>query len=221
MDRNEINTFYNFEVVERFDTEAEAQGLVANFLRKHNYDVEEQVTLPSGNRIDIIASGVFDGILVRLPIEVKPWLYNASDFAAAAFQAQSYSQELGLPVFIGPVMKTAEADRNAWSYSLNSLPLYQNGVEVNQIDAAKKIHDFDHRIYSMMSFMCRMNVGLFRMERDGQGYSFQTEPSPSGFVTKRAKSFRDGYKTHFRPKSWGMREASGSNSRMKRFVEDK
>lgn len=221
MDRNEINTFYHFQVVERFDTEAEAQELVANFLRKHNYDVEEQVTLPSGNRIDIIASGVFDGVLVTLPIEVKPHLDTASDFANAAFQAQSYSQELGLPVFIGPVMKTAEADRKAWAYSLGGLPLYQNGVEVNQIDAAKKIHDFDQRIYSIMSFMCRMNVGLFRMERDGQGYLFQTEPSPTGFVTRRSKTFRDGYKTHFRPKNWGMREVSGSNSRMKRFVEDK
>jgi hypothetical protein len=217
MDYNKFNTYSPFWVVEEFATEKQAQQFTVDFLRKHGFVIEEQVTLPSGNRIDIIAMRVWNGKSVTLPIEVKPRLFSNADFAPAAFQANSYSQELGLPVFVGPIMRTEEANLVAADRG-GDFPLIHNGEQLDVAAGKAAITDFGTRVTCAMSFMCRLNVGLLHIGRDGETYTFQTDPA-RGHVMRREYKWGKGYVEEFSPKYWGLRERSGSNARLKRFME--
>lgn len=94
-------------------TEAKASQVLRDFFTSMGWGYREQYPTKSNGAIDFLVKAPYQGGYIFFGVECKRQLHNgtrATELADYLEQAQAYSKDLNLPVFIGPFMTDMRGD---------------------------------------------------------------------------------------------------------------
>jgi len=172
------------------NTEARASQLLRDFFASTSWEYKEQYLTKNNGMIDFVVKAPYQDGHIFFGVECKRQLCdetNATELADHMEQAQAYSRDLNMPIFIGPVM-TGHTGSELWVggqslRAISALNIFGGRVNVGTIVCTR-------RSQHVTPAWCMVLRGEYFL-----GYDGQFNPARINMVsTTNSKKRRDAMK---------------------------